>query len=161
MRGTWPLTLLLVAAPAAARDSLGMFDQWGAFRDPQVPRCYAIARGESSHGEPAGVAYADVASWPKRGLRGEVHFHLSRKVVSGTAIELAIGNQRFALFSDGSNAWLADPRMNAAVVAAMRFNPAMAVLARDSSGRHFTDSWPLAGAASAMDSAAIGCAELR
>ena len=31
--------LALAAAPAA----LGVFDGWGAFRDPRTPRCYAIA----------------------------------------------------------------------------------------------------------------------
>ena len=33
----------LIPAPAIARDSLGMFSTWGAFRDPAVPRCYAVA----------------------------------------------------------------------------------------------------------------------
>ena len=43
--------VLITAAPAAfARDSLGMFDSWGAFRDPQVPRCYAIAKAQGAGG---------------------------------------------------------------------------------------------------------------
>ncbi|MCA1661460.1 MAG: hypothetical protein LC648_04605, partial [Novosphingobium sp.] len=62
--------LALLAAPALARDSLGMFESWGAFRDSNVPRCYAIAMAD----KPAGAkvdyrAYADVGHWPKRGLR--------------------------------------------------------------------------------------------
>ena len=38
--------LALLASPLAAKDSLGVFGQWGAFRDPQVPRCYAIAAAD-------------------------------------------------------------------------------------------------------------------
>ena len=41
---------LALTAPALARDSLGMFETWGAFRDPANspggPRCYAIAKAE-------------------------------------------------------------------------------------------------------------------
>lgn len=38
------LALALAAPPVAARDSLGIFERWGAFRDLGVPRCYAIAK---------------------------------------------------------------------------------------------------------------------
>ena len=37
---------LLAAAPLAAKDSLGVFGEWGAFRDSTVPRCYAIASAQ-------------------------------------------------------------------------------------------------------------------
>ena len=37
------LVLLALAVPLSAKDSLGVFSDWGAFRDPAVPRCYAIA----------------------------------------------------------------------------------------------------------------------
>jgi hypothetical protein len=39
---------LLPAAPATARDSLGIWNDWGAFRDAAVPRCYAIAMAQPS-----------------------------------------------------------------------------------------------------------------
>jgi hypothetical protein len=37
----------------------------------------------------------------------------------------------------------------------------MTVYARDASGRSFSNSYKLEGAATAMDSAALGCAQLR
>ena len=40
------LSLLALASPLAAKDSLGVFGDWGAFRDPAVPRCYAIAAAD-------------------------------------------------------------------------------------------------------------------
>ncbi len=42
------LALLLLATPLAAKDSLGVFGSWGAFHDPDVPRCYAIAAANES-----------------------------------------------------------------------------------------------------------------
>lgn len=152
--------MLPLATPALARDSLGMFDHWGAFRDPAVPRCYAIARAEPGRRGGAWQAYADVGNWPRRGLRGDVHFRMSHRVAPSAPIMLSVGGQHIPLVGGGTDAWVADPRMNAAIVAAMRFNPTMTLVARDSQNRRFADTWQLAGAASAMDSAAVGCAEI-
>ena len=154
--------LALIAAPALARDSLGMFETWGAFRDPGVPRCYAIAMAE----KPAGAkveyqAYADVGHWPKRSLRNQVHFRLSKRVMPKTPIRLRIDRQQFLLVGGGGDAWAADRRMDAAIVAAMRSAKAMRVRATAANGRGFSDHYPLPGAASAIDAAALGCAARR
>ena len=154
--------LALLAAPALARDSLGMFETWGAFRDPGVPRCYAIAMAD----KPAGAkvdyqAYADVGHWPKRALRNQVHFRLSRQVLPRTPIRLSIDRQQFLLVGGGGDAWGADRRMDAAIVAAMRSATAMRVRATAADGRGFSDYYPLPGAASAIDAAALGCAARR
>ncbi|MBU6266186.1 MAG: hypothetical protein KGN34_01515 [Sphingomonadales bacterium] len=145
----------LLAAPAAARDSLGMFEGWGAFRDAQVPRCYAIAIPEKPGGSAKG--WLDVGNWPKRGLRGRVHLRLS-KVPVGAAPRLAMGAKRFELVAQGADAWPRDARDEAAILAAMRSSASLTVSARAGDGHLFTDSYRLAGAASAMDSALVGCA---
>jgi len=146
------------ARPALGRDSLGIFGEWGAFRDPQVPRCHAIAMAEPSTLAREFQPYADVAIWPRKGLRNQVHFRMSRRLKPGTGISLALGGQRFALVGGGADAWAADRRMDAAIVAAMRSAGSMTVSATDGSGKRFSNTWPLDGAASAMDAAAIGCA---
>lgn len=152
---------LLASAPSLARDSLGMFESWGAFRDPGVPRCYAIAMAAPSAQRREFQPYASVGTWPRRGVRNQLHLHLSRRIQPGSRITLAIGGQRFALAGGGADAWPPDRRTDAAVIAALRSARTMTVSARDSSGRSFSNSWPLAGAATAMDAAAIGCARLR
>ena len=152
---------LTIAAPALARDSLGMFDGWGAFRDPAVPRCYAIAMARPSTLARQYQPYADVGTWPTRSLRNQVHFRLSRTVQPGAKIVLSISGQRFELTGGGGDAWAADARMNAAIVAAMRSAASMTVSARDATGRGFASTYALAGAASAMDAAAVGCATIR
>lgn len=154
MRGRLCLLALVLAGlagPAAARDSLGMFEGWGAFRDPQVPRCYAISKPEKGRG------WLDVGSWPRRRLRDKVHVRLSQVPV-GAAPRLALGGKRFELIAQGADAWPRDARDEAAILAAMRSSASLTVSARAGDGHLFTDSYRLAGAASAMDSALVGCA---
>ena len=153
------LVLLALAAPLAAKDSLGVFGEWGAFRDPQVPRCYAIAAAENEARDHA--PFASIGTWPKRQLRGQVHVRLSRTTAPSAAISLSVGGQRFALAGGGGDAWARDRRMDAAIVAAMRSAGSMSVSARDRAGRRFTDRYSLEGAATAMDAATVGCARIR
>lgn len=153
--------VLGLAAPAQARDALGMFGSWAAFRDPAVPRCYAIAMAAPSTLSRDYQPYASVGNWPRRGVRGQMHFRVSRKLQPGAAITLTIGGTRFALTGGGGDAWAADKRMDAAIIAAMRSATEMTLSARSADGRGFSNSWQLQGAATAMDAAAIGCARLR
>lgn len=152
--------LALAAPPALARESLGVFDGWAAFRDANVPRCYAIAIPEPSTTRQDYAPYADVAIWPARKVRNQVHLRVSRRMQPGQKIFLGVGPQRFELTGGGGDAWAADRRMDAAIVAAMRSASAMTLAARDTGGKRFSHTWQLAGAASAMDAAAIGCARV-
>lgn len=151
--------VLLWAAPLAAKDSLGVFGEWGAFRDPSVPRCYAIAAAENDARDHA--PFASIGTWPRRQVRGQVHVRLSRNTAPSAAISLSVGGQRFALAGGGGDAWAKDRRMDAAIVAAMRSAGSMSVSARDRAGRRFTDRYSLDGAATAMDAATVGCARIR
>lgn len=149
------LALLFLAAPLAARDSLGVFDTWAAFRDASPKRCYAIAKPQQA---PTREASASIATWPDRKVRGQVHFVLSREVADAASVKVRIGSRGFALVAKGRNAWAADARMDAAIIAALRSATVMSVTARNAQGRRFTDRYPLAGAATAIDAASVGCA---
>ena len=148
---------LALASPALARDSLGMFGAWGAFRDAAVPRCYAIAM--SSVKARDYQPYATVGYWPQKRTRNQVHFRLSRRLAPRSPVRLTVGGQSFALTGGGGDAWAADKRGDAGIVAAMRSATSMRLSARAANGTTFADSYTLAGAASAIDAAAIGCAK--
>ena len=151
-----------LAIPASARDALGMFESWGAFRDPAVPRCDAIAMADKPRGAKVDYqAYADVGHWPKRALRNQIHFRLSKRLAPNAAIRLRLDTQDFVLTGGGGDAWAADRRMDAAIVAAMRSGKAMRVRATAANGAPINDYYPLPGAASAIDAAALGCAPAR
>lgn len=153
--------VMLLAAPAIARDSLGVFDSWGAFRDPRVPRCYAIAAAEPSSRERRFEPFASVGTWPNRGVRNQLHIRLSREVGDGRAIRLRVGRETFDLVGGGGDAWARDKAMDAAVIAAMRSAGSMRVSATDKRGNSFSDRYDLGGAANAIDAATVGCARKR
>ena len=151
------LLLLAAAVPLSAKDSLGVFSDWGAFRDPAVPRCYAIAMAAPSRLQRDFEPFATIGTWPRQNIRGQVHFRLSRQLAQRPRITLSIGAKSFQLTGGGGDAWAVDRTMDAAIVAAMRSASRMTVRATGTNGRRFSDSYSLSGAATAMDAATLSC----
>ncbi|MCR9179018.1 MAG: hypothetical protein NXH71_02135 [Erythrobacteraceae bacterium] len=149
---------LAFAAPLAARESLGVYDSWAAFRDAKPQRCYAIAKAQ---GRPPAPAYATISTWPDKRVRGQLHLVLSRDVADKAAVRLTIAGRRFDLVAKGRNAWAQDARDDAAIIAALRSASRMSVAGRSARGDNFTDRYTLAGVATAMDAATVGCAQRR
>jgi hypothetical protein len=151
-RALFAVGALTLAAPAQARENLGVFGRWAAFRDARPLRCYAIAEpirtvSKSARWRP----FASVASWPGQ-ARNQLHFRLRDARPAGARATLQIGRQRFPLVVGGADAWAPDARTDAAIVAAIRSADRMTI------GR---DSYMLRGAATAIDAAALGCVSAR
>ena len=152
---------LAITAPASARDTLGIFDGWGAFRDAKPVRCFAIAEPAETDGPGSGwKPFASVATWPALGQRNQLHIRLSRRYAGKRPPVLVIDDDRFPLIAGGADAWAADPRTDAAIVATMRSARTMIVVA-DGVGGRIRDVYRLKGAATAIDAAQLGCAKLR
>lgn len=153
------LVFLCLAAPVAAkRQAIGIFGSWGAFQDSVPDRCFAIAKPLRGLRPVGWEPFASVSYWPKRGIRAQVQFRLSREKRQGSAILLRIDDRVFQLAGAGANAWASDRRTNAAIIAAMRTGIDMNVETRSISGGLVRDFYKLRGAASAIDAAAIACA---
>ncbi len=153
------IVALAATTPALARDRLGVWNDWGAFRDAAVPRCYAIAMAADIPGKSRETTpYLTVANWPRRGIHGEIHVRLSRMAAPGRPVTLSLGGQKFALASGGIDAWAPDRRGDAAVIALLRGNGEAVITATARDGRPVRDVYHLAGAASAIDAANLGCA---
>ena len=73
-------------------------------------------------------------------------------------MQLAISGQRFTLTGRGTNGWAEKAAADARVVAAMGSAGSFSVSATDTRGPRFTDRYSLDGAATAIDAAALGCA---
>lgn len=155
------LAIALAATPAmAAREPLGLFTGWGAFRDTKPLRCYAIA--EPIDG-PAGARwrpFATIGHWPGRKIRAQFHIRLRAAKQLGAPVTLAIDDQHFPLVAGGADAWAPDARADAAIVAAIRGGSRMSVATTAEDGKRITDRYELRGAATAIDAAAIACARL-
>ena len=78
-----------------------------------------------------------------------------------TTISLRVGRRSFLLTGGGGDAWARDRTMDAAIVAAMRSAETMVVRARDASGRWFSNTNALKGAATAIDAATLACAQIK
>ena len=150
------LALLALAAPAAAeRQALGIFSSWGAFRDGG--RCWAVAEAEGAAQRSGGRAFASVAWWTT-GPRGQVSFRLAQPKREGSALLLRVDERLFQLVGTGDMAWAADARADTDIVAAMRTGVQMTLETRAGNGAQLRDVYPLRGAATAVDAAAIACA---
>lgn len=155
---TWLTGLMLLAAtPMAERESLGVFDRWAAFVDRAPLRCYAIAAPARTGAATAWRPFASIASWPRRGIRGQLHIRLSRERDARSRVTLSIDERRFDLVAGSADAWAADARADAAIIAAIRSSRSMSVETLAKSGAPFADVYALRGAATAIDAAALGC----
>ncbi len=151
------LPLAFLAAGASARTTLGSADGWAAFRDDAPRRCFAIAEPVRRSGG-KWRPFASVSTWPQAGVRGQFYVRLGRERRADAPVTLIIDARRFALVAGGADAWAPDPRIDAAIVAAMRSARSMSVASVAATGSGFADTYALKGAATAIDAAALGCA---
>lgn len=153
------IVLLALATPVAAqKQSLGIFFQWGAFREEAPKRCFAIAEPHRSPKPEGWRPFASIGFWPGTKARGQVHFRLSRNKRPGSAVLLRIDDRTFQLFAGGASAWARDAQADAEIVAAMRSGIDMIVETRSDRGALVRDHYQLRGAATAIDAAAVACA---
>lgn len=153
------LIILLTMSPAfAARLSLGIFGNWGAFRDDEPKRCYAISQAAETNNGKQYVPYLTVSSWPDRGIKGQVHIRLSRQRGGNSAVTVVLSEKRYTLVASRTDAWAPDQRTDAAIIAAIRGARSLSIVGSDTGGNRFVDNYTLSGAASAIDAARLGCA---
>ncbi|WP_242096494.1 hypothetical protein [Sphingomonas sp. CROZ-RG-20F-R02-07] len=146
-----------LAMPVAARETIGAYKGWAAFRDAVPARCYAIAAPVRAGGQARWRPFASIATWPGRRLGQSLHVRLSHERDRASAVTLSVGERRFVLAADRIDAWATDAPSDRALVAAIRSGRSMSVEAVGVGGRPFADVYALGGAATAIDAAAIAC----
>lgn len=152
------LVLASIATPAIAREPLGIFDRWGAFRDPSPLKCFAISSPiERSAGGGNWRPFASISTWPGQNARAQLHIRLSHERDPRARVTISVGERRFELVAGNADAWAPDARTDAAIVAAIRSGRSLSVEALGKGGRPFVDVYALRGAATAIDAAALGC----
>lgn len=158
MKAAAILLLLLAASPALAKDRLGAWQSWAAFRDAGTARCYAIGSPEESSGS---GGFLSVGFWPKRGLSHQLYVRLSRERSSNSGITLSAGGRRFQLVARGNSGWAKDRQMDLAILAAIRSAQSVSIQSIGRDGRTIIDAYATRGAASAVDAAALACTTAR
>ncbi len=157
----WLLYMVMISAPVSAKERLGVYQSWAAFHEPQTPRCYAIAAPEESLRTPTQPAFLSVGFWPKRNVRQQLYVRLSRNRASNGDVTLSAGGRRFRLQAVGNIAWAVDRRMDLAIVSAIRAAKSLSIEAIGENGKSIVDIYSLRGAPSAIDAAALRCAQIK
>jgi hypothetical protein len=145
---------MLLTAPLCAKERLGAYQGWAAFKDPELPRCYAIGAPDQSSGN---GGYVSINFAPARTVSHQIYVRLSRPRSANAGITLNAGGRRFQLKADGNGGWAKDRNMDLAIIAAIRAGQSMSVQSSGPGG-NIIDAYALRGAASAIDAAALGCA---
>ncbi|OWK32221.1 hypothetical protein [Sphingomonas mucosissima] len=149
----WALAALL----AGDREPVGIYGAWGAFRQGEPPRCYAISAPVRSRTG----AFASVATRFGRSGRAAIYIRLSQPRAQAAPVTLAIGERRFSLSGKDRAVWSPDAATDRAIVSAMRGGRSMSISAVSLRGRPFADSYALTGAATAIDAATLACLAAR
>lgn len=151
------LALALASGASAGRESLGVFGGWGAFRDHDPSRCFAVAVPARTGARPGWRPFASIAYWPGRHRRDVLFARLSAERAPDTPVTLSVGERRFRLTGHGSGVWSPDAATDRALVAALRGERSLSIAAVNGRGGPFADTYLLTGAATAIDAAALGC----
>lgn len=149
----------VASAPAQAKDRLGIYQNWAAFKDAATPRCYAIASPKQRVSGSTRPGYFSVGFWPRKNVAHQIYVNLSRDRSSNSSITVSVGGRRFRLSASQTGGWARDRRMDLAIIAAMRSSASLSVESIGRDGRAIVDAYSLRGAPSAIDAAALGCAK--
>jgi hypothetical protein len=152
MRYFSALTLvLLVASPAQARDSLGLFGDWGAFR--QRGSCYVTTASASDVQGRKAPAYLTVTLWA--GNRSpQVMIGLGTNAKSA---KLSTGGQGFTPNVRGDAAWMPDSQGDGLLIAALSASSAATVSMVSPRNNRLTDRYSLKGFNEAWQAVQRGC----
>jgi hypothetical protein len=144
-----------LAAPAWAKESLGVFGEWGAFRDKRGSTvCYVVSAPVASSGKGRAAPQLVVSKWPRQ--------NISVQVMAGTgtvaqSASLNIGGRSFKLSTRGEGGWLPDSAGDTQAFAALAASGTAIVSGRSARGNKFNDSYALTGFSDAWAAAQKAC----
>src|SRR5687768_14805550 len=127
----------LLAAPALAQVSLGVFGQWGAFTRPGS--CYAISEPTRAQRSEGWRPFVSIGHWPARRISGQLHVRLSREKRPNSAVLARVDGRSFQLRGAGREAWAADEGGDEAILGAMRTGIEMVIETRSVRGQLVRD----------------------
>ena len=149
--------MLLLAASASAADATRILYAGGNWAAVDFgSRCEA--RSKSLWAKRGTEPFAGFAFDPSGKRHGQFYVHLARPARNGATVIVTIGAEPFLLASNGQWGWSTSADQRSAIIEAVRYATAMRVDYRDSAGRRGIDRYALAGAPTAIDSAAAACA---
>ena len=149
------LTALLVAVaalPAAQAQGIkrvGSFGDWSAFQfsEDGNPACYMSSEPTKASGDytKRGEIFAIVTHRPAEKRIGEVSIIAGYAYKKDSTVAVAIGKQKFELFTQEDGAWALDAASDKKLIQAMRKGNRMVVKGTSTRGTVTTDTYSLKG----------------
>jgi invasion protein IalB len=137
------------AAQAQGIESVGNFGDWSAFQfsEDGNPACYMSSEPTKASGDytKRGDVFAIVTHRPAEKRIGEVSIIAGYAYQKDSAVEVAIGNQIFELFTQDDGAWALDSESDKKLIQAMKKGSRMVVKGTSSRGTITTDTYSLKG----------------
>jgi hypothetical protein len=162
------LAALIVAAPLSAAEAptlMGSFKAWYVYSvGADTARvCYALAQPTST--SPKGARrdpiYIIISTWPGKGVRNEPSVVPGYPYRDGSTVEIAIGTDKFTLFTENKGtdggAWIKDAAEEARLIDVMKRGISMKVTGTSRRGTVTVDGYSLAGISAALDAIANAC----
>ena len=140
---------------------LGEFRDWASYAadDGTGTICFALSKPKST--EPSAQASADayvyVTNRPSEDVRTEFNVVAGYTFQTGSIASVAVGSQRFPLFTQGDAAWLDDSAQAANLAAAIRAGSTLVVTGTAADGTQVTQSYSLSGATAAQQAIGAEC----
>ncbi|HEY4135546.1 MAG TPA: invasion associated locus B family protein [Alphaproteobacteria bacterium] len=138
------------SAEAAAPKVLGTFNDWEAYllvEGNNQRTCYMASQPAKK--EPANVKRGDVLVFvthrPADKERDVVNVQFGYPLKAGADVQLAVGDAKFSLFSNGDAAWTRGAADDKTLVAAMMKGAGMSVVGQSERGTKTTDTYSLRG----------------
>lgn len=163
------LAVAISASPAAGAAApptlMGSFKSWYVYSTGAEGSrvCYALSQPSSSTPRSArrDPIYIIISTWPKRGVRNEPSIVPGYPYRDGSTVEVAIGADKFTLFTQNTGtagaAWIKDGAQEARLIEAMKGGSSMSVSGTSKRGTLTRDEYSLAGISAALDAIAIAC----
>ncbi len=121
--------------------------------------CYMATKPEST--TPKGLnrdpAYAMITHRPAEKSLGVVSIVAGYAYKTGSEVTATIGNQRFAMFTDGDTAWARDDATDKALAEAIKNGDKMVVVGTSARGTQTTDTFALGGSTAAFKDISKRC----
>ena len=152
----------LSTAPAAAQDVklLQKYGDWSTYMSESSGKvCFAVAQPKESTPKNVkrGPIYFYVSHYPTDKVTGEISVKMGYPFAAGAKVTLAIGSDKFELFTKDEGAFVEKTDQESKIVAAMRAGSSMKVEGRSARGTNTVDTYSLSGVSDAFDRIAKEC----
>jgi len=121
------------------------------------PTVWVASRGGKTVQVNRGDIFLMVSIRPADGVAHEVSFRGGYPFKSGSKVEVAIGSEKFSMFTEGENAWPLSPEDDGKVVDAFKRGADAKIEGVSSRGTKTVDTFSLSGFTAALESAQSHC----